>query len=277
MIRRERLERRLERRGEWAAKAHSRSAQAHESVRRIADAIPLGQPILVGHHSEKRARRDAERIRSGMGRAVAEAKLAQHHERKEAGLERQLESSIFDDDPDAIERLNEKISELETSCERLTRANKLWRKGGREAVAAEFGDNLVNAAAGVMGQGYSWIKSPFNLTSDRAEIRRCKQRISLIEARRQRSERATGAGGVTVEGDRWVVVTFAEKPERNVLAALRTAGFRWGQGSWQGPRDKLPTEVTSLEQKDKPECLCSNIDGYLCLACERAAPKADES
>jgi hypothetical protein len=270
MTRRERLERRLERRGEWAEKALSRSARAHEAVRRIADGIPLGQPILVGHHSEKRARRDAERIRSGMGRAVAEAKLAQHHESKEAGLARQLERSIFDEDPDAIERLNEKISELEKSCDRLTRANKLWRKGGREAVAAEFGENLASAAAVVMGQGYSWIKSPFNLTSDRAEIRRCKQRISLIEARRQRSERAGAAGGVSIEGDRWVVITFAEKPDRNVIAALRAAGFRWGQGSWQGLRDQLPAEVGSLEQKDEPECLCSDADAYLCLACEQA-------
>ena len=32
--------------------------------------IPLGQPILVGHHSEKRARKDAERIENGMRKAV---------------------------------------------------------------------------------------------------------------------------------------------------------------------------------------------------------------
>jgi hypothetical protein len=36
----------------------------------IADGIPLGQPILVGHHSERRARKDAERIENGMRRAV---------------------------------------------------------------------------------------------------------------------------------------------------------------------------------------------------------------
>lgn len=43
---------------------------AHRAVASIADNIPLGQPILVGHHSERRARKDAERIRSGMKRAV---------------------------------------------------------------------------------------------------------------------------------------------------------------------------------------------------------------
>ncbi len=43
---------------------------AKEAVAAIADHIPLGQPILVGHHSERRARRDAERIENGMRRAV---------------------------------------------------------------------------------------------------------------------------------------------------------------------------------------------------------------
>lgn len=46
------------------------AAAAHAAVDSICGRIPLGQPILVGHHSEKRARRDAERIQSGMDRAV---------------------------------------------------------------------------------------------------------------------------------------------------------------------------------------------------------------
>ena len=36
----------------------------------IADNIPFGQPILVGHDSECRARKDAQRIEDGMRRAV---------------------------------------------------------------------------------------------------------------------------------------------------------------------------------------------------------------
>jgi protein-L-isoaspartate O-methyltransferase len=43
---------------------------ARKAVDAIADGIPLGQPILVGHHSEKHARRDAKRIESGMRKAV---------------------------------------------------------------------------------------------------------------------------------------------------------------------------------------------------------------
>ena len=43
---------------------------ARRGVKQIADNIPFGQPILVGHHSERHARRDQARIESGMRRAV---------------------------------------------------------------------------------------------------------------------------------------------------------------------------------------------------------------
>lgn len=46
------------------------AGQAREAVARIADNIPLGQPILIGHHSERHARRDAEKIERGMRLAV---------------------------------------------------------------------------------------------------------------------------------------------------------------------------------------------------------------
>lgn len=66
----ERAEERAERFGEYSEKRAAESSNAHAAVREIADAIPFGQPILVGHHSEKRARKDAERIHNGMRKAV---------------------------------------------------------------------------------------------------------------------------------------------------------------------------------------------------------------
>jgi hypothetical protein len=57
------LEARAERRaGEGAAK--------HAAARQLGEMIPLGQPILVGHHSEARARRDAQRIHNWTGQGV---------------------------------------------------------------------------------------------------------------------------------------------------------------------------------------------------------------
>lgn len=68
----ERAGERAERLAGYADNAAARSVAAHEGVRKIADMIPFGQPILMGHHSQGRAERDARRIRSGMDRVLEE-------------------------------------------------------------------------------------------------------------------------------------------------------------------------------------------------------------
>lgn len=66
----DRAEERAERFGEYSEKRLSDAQAAHDAVGRIANGIPLGQPILVGHHSERHARKDAERIENGMRKAI---------------------------------------------------------------------------------------------------------------------------------------------------------------------------------------------------------------
>jgi predicted RNA methylase len=76
----ERFETYAEHRGEDAARAHA-------SVAAIADNIPFGQPILVGHHSERHARRDAKRIETGMRKAIRMWETGKYWEaRAEAAL-----------------------------------------------------------------------------------------------------------------------------------------------------------------------------------------------
>lgn len=59
--------------------------RARKAVSAIADHIPLGQPILIGHHSERHARRDAEKIQNGMARAVKMWDTAQYWQSRAAG------------------------------------------------------------------------------------------------------------------------------------------------------------------------------------------------
>ena len=66
----ERAAQRAERFSEYESHRARDAEQARKAVSAIADNIPLGQPILVGHHSERHARRDAERIENGMRKAV---------------------------------------------------------------------------------------------------------------------------------------------------------------------------------------------------------------
>lgn len=66
----ERAEDRAERFEDYSGKRASEAQREREAVSTIADSIPFGQPILIGHHSERRARKDAERIENGMRKAV---------------------------------------------------------------------------------------------------------------------------------------------------------------------------------------------------------------
>lgn len=84
------LDRAEDRADRFAAYSHSRQREADAAQRAVAaivEHIPLGQPILVGHHSEGRARRDANRIGTGMRKAVDLWKTSQYwQDRAEAAI-----------------------------------------------------------------------------------------------------------------------------------------------------------------------------------------------
>ena len=67
----ERAEDRAERFSEYSANREKEGDAARAAASRIADGIPFGQPILVGHHSERRARKDAQRIENGFRKSLA--------------------------------------------------------------------------------------------------------------------------------------------------------------------------------------------------------------
>ena len=77
----------------YAKNAEARSQAAGDRVRQITDRIPFGQPILVGHHSERHARADQKRIERGMDKSVSEGQKAKYFERQSLSLERQAEDT----------------------------------------------------------------------------------------------------------------------------------------------------------------------------------------
>lgn len=254
MTRRERLENKLQRRLDWGHKAESRSAAAFDQAHQIADGIPFGQPILVGHHSEAHARRDADRIMSNMDKGVQEHLLAKHHQAKASGLADQLERSIYSDDTNAIEALEARIAEREAEAQGMVDCNKAWRKskGDVPTFARLMGFTLEGAQriADNIEHACSWEKQPYpayELSNLRNRINTDKKRLEEIKTRQARAERAEAAGGVLVEDlpMGYVRLTFDEKPPRAVLDALHAAAFHYGAGSWLGLRANLPEVVTA--------------------------------
>lgn len=132
---RERRLARADRLEAWSEKRAARSTAAFDKAHAIADGIPLGQPILVGHHSEGRARRDAERIRAGMSAGIENQRKAARMSSSAEEIRRQADRAIYSDDPDAPERLRAKLEELEAERARIREFNVAVRKA--KCVTAE--------------------------------------------------------------------------------------------------------------------------------------------
>lgn len=82
----ERAEVRAERFDGYSERRGAEAEIAREGVAKIANGIPLGQPILVGHHSARKAQKDAERIEAGMHRAVKLRDTARYWEARAEGV-----------------------------------------------------------------------------------------------------------------------------------------------------------------------------------------------
>lgn len=70
-----------ERRLEWAASAERKSTDYYNRSNRDADFLSLGEPIKVGHHSERRHRKAIDDAWNNMGKSVAMGEKASEHER----------------------------------------------------------------------------------------------------------------------------------------------------------------------------------------------------
>lgn len=67
-----------------ALNAEKKSNQYWKTSHSITDNIPMGQPILVGHHSEKRHRRDLDKSWNAMGKSVEYSKKADDYQNRVA-------------------------------------------------------------------------------------------------------------------------------------------------------------------------------------------------
>lgn len=251
----EKLEARKERLEARARKARAESASREKTARTIMDGIPLGQPILVGHHSERRARKDRERIHTNLKKAWDAAERAAYYERVAASIGTH---GISSDDPDAITKLRAQLDDL-AECRKIELAvNSQLRKAsatkekalGRKLTPSEhieLVEALTDIPASIKKQLASYARAfpwlPQFAGHTNANALRIKKRITELEARAAAPERVpttTTVDGVQVkieenrEANR-VQIFFPGKPSDERRAALKARGFRWSptEGAWQ--------------------------------------------
>ncbi len=93
----------------WAESAADRAEKAAAAERDIMSYIPMGQPILVGHHSEARARSDRAKADRLTRRFLEERERAEHWEERAATTVRHAERRYTAD------QLTGRIGMLETA------------------------------------------------------------------------------------------------------------------------------------------------------------------
>ena len=118
----ERQAEKKERYEELAAKNRLKSDSGLKEARKMADIIPFGQPILIGHHSEKRDRNYRDRISRKYEKSFEDSKKADYYENKVNTIEKNY--AISQDDPEAIRKLKEKLQGIEKDIQQIKEHNK---------------------------------------------------------------------------------------------------------------------------------------------------------
>lgn len=183
--RRERIERRHAKRLDWAESRDNKAAGALNRAHAATSGIPLGQPILVGHHSERRHRNAIKRSDRAMDAVVESLEMAQRHRDVAASLQTALDRSVFSDDPDAREALEARITEREAAVVRIKAYNASCRaavKAGRKLGDTSLLDDRQRhdleacARAGQLREGGAF--PGYATTNLAANIRRDRERLA---------------------------------------------------------------------------------------------------
>lgn len=232
----ERRQSRIDNARKQAAKNEQLSDQLYNEASKMASVIPFGQPILVGHHSEKRDRNYRDKIHNKFGKAFEASDKAEYYRRKAEAIE--SNGAIFSDDPDALDKLKSQLRSLNDNHEFMKAANVCLRKKDKEGFmklkgATEALWEEVNRPDCFNIRGYA----PFTLSNNNATIRRIKLRIAELEQFSQRPEHEyLFPGGRIVENKRMgrIQVVFDEKPSKEICKLVGSEGFHWSgrQVAW---------------------------------------------
>jgi hypothetical protein len=245
----ERKAARIDRLRARADRASAESAAAFKRVDQISSVIPLGQPVLVNHHSERRHRRDLDKIHNGMRKGIDSAKEATELERRADAAEEN--DAISSDDPEAVTLLREKLAKLEQTRDRFKEVNTTIRTAQRNAkkLGQAWEPYAVGGLVdmGLTAEAATKLVTPdfagrigipaYELTNIGANIRRIEGRIKQLEANAARAETPPETyGDIRIEeSENRVRIYFPGKPEAGVRDKLKSNGFRWSpsEGAWQ--------------------------------------------
>ena len=255
--------------------AHLSNELAAESSK-MARAIPFGQPILVGHHSEKSDRSYRAKIGAKMDKAVAAQDKAEYYAQKAESVGK---GGISSYDPEAAKKIKEKIESLKSGNEYAKEANKAWRKlynkAAKETGADKIGEARLKSSKEVEAAFFLAVEE-FKKTHEKAakeivslancyaypryanlrpygtstvEIRRLEKRLNLLEKYADKGTQEVEKNGYKCTQDpeeMRVMFEFDGKPSEEVRTILKRNGFKWSRYACAWVRKLTPNATYSV-------------------------------
>ncbi len=243
-----------------ADRAEGEADRRYGTAKGLLHQIPPGQPILVGHHSEKRHRAHLAKVDTNMRKAGEATDRAEHLRSRADAVGR---GGISSDDPDALVKLREKLAGLEAKHAQDKKVSAAWRKAkgpastnreGWEKVAEIMGVKLEHLADYIRDchreESYGMARGPvppYVLSNRNGNMKRIRGRIAGMEQREKVREVLEAEGqevqetehdGFKIEEDHLgnrLRIFFDAKPASDVRKNLKSHGFRWSPnaGAWQ--------------------------------------------
>lgn len=188
----------------YEARAEKASVQAEARTKRANEIVHAinGQPLLIGHYSEKRHKSDLKKIDNNFRKANELEQKSNYYQSKAESVRKN--NAISSDDPEAITKLERQLAALEKLKEDVKK---------QEHTSYEL--NYISA-----------------------DIRRTKARIEeLKELENIDFKTITLKDGKIIhnkEKNR-IQILFDIKPEYEIRKSLKSNGFKWAgnDGAWQ--------------------------------------------
>lgn len=211
--------------------------------------LPAGQPILIGHHSEKKHRRLLERSDNLMIKAKELDEQAEQLEYKANAIG--STNVISTNDPDALKKLKARLDFLTRDHAAKLEIDKLYRKNK----SVGFTDllNQMNIIferynlekIDINGKdikrhieiNISFYGKPCATLYEAKKIKELKNRIKLLENRQEKNDQYIKYPSYEARfcyKESQIRFTFESKPDLQVIKLLKAKGMKWSpsKGEW---------------------------------------------
>lgn len=219
----ERRKRKIERYKELSQKAKERSSQyMNSNANKTLERMPFGQPILLDHYSANSHRKLIDRAQANIRKSIEQDNKSKFYSSRAKSAENS--KVIYSDDPQAIEKLKEKLQRLENE-------RSLIKEREHE----------------------SW-----ELTNIGATIRETKKRIERLQKQEEiQFQEINFNGGKVIHNKKInrIQFLFDSVPNEDTRKILKSHGFHWSrkEKAWQREFNQNCIKATHIIQKEIKE------------------------